>query len=81
MRGTGAAILSTFFLLSACTWVEKADENFVTIGIGDLGEVVPGLRRIVTYPEARAHCEKFGKDASLYDLKDRNAIWQCVPRK
>jgi hypothetical protein len=68
-------------LAGGCTWVEKSDENFVTIGTGDFGALAPGLRQVVSYPEARAHCAKFDKVAELYDLKGKNAVWQCVPRE
>ena len=67
--------------LSGCAWVEQANEETIRIGIGDLGLIAPGLRQVVSYPEARAHCAKFGKEATLFDLKEKTAIWQCVPPK
>jgi hypothetical protein len=67
--------------LSGCAWVEQADEKTIIIGIGDLGLIAPGLRRVISYPDARAHCAKFGKEASLFDLKEKTAIWRCEPPK
>ncbi|MFT5439413.1 MAG: hypothetical protein ACI9MJ_001276 [Alphaproteobacteria bacterium] len=68
-------------VLSGCAWVEQANEETIRIGIGDLGLIAPGLRQVVSYPDARTHCAKFGKEATLVDLKEKTAIWRCVPPK
>jgi len=65
--------------LSGCAGVEQADEKTITIGTGDLGLLAPGLRQFISYLDARAHCAKFGKEASLFDLKEKTAIWRCEP--
>ena len=64
---------------AGCAWIERADEQ--TISTGDLGILAPGLRRAISYPDARAHCAKFGKDAVLLDLKGKTATWRCETPK
>lgn len=76
-----AVLLVIAGTLAGCTWVEQADENTIRIGMGDLGILAPGLRRPVTWPEAREHCAGFGKEATLIDLRGKTAIWRCDPTK
>ena len=66
---------------AGCAWIERADEQTISIGTGDLGILAPGLRRAISYPDARAHCAKFGKDAVLLDLKGKTATWRCEAPK
>jgi len=69
------------FAIAGCAWVEQADEQTIRIGVGDLGTLAPGLRRAISYPDADAHCAKFGKNAVLQDLKGKTAIWRCEAPK
>ena len=67
--------------LAGCAWVEQANEEMIAIGTGDLGLIAPGLRRPISYPDAEAHCAKLGKEAVLFDLREKNAIWHCTAPK
>lgn len=78
MRGVGS-IAAILFVLAGCAWVEQADERTITIGVGDVGEIAPGLRRPLSFPEARRHCARFGKEATLIDLREKTATWRCDP--
>lgn len=76
-RACGVVVAAA--LLQGCTVARETPDEF-QFDSGPIGEIAPGTRGWWGYLQAMRHCDQYGKDSRLVDLRGSIAVYRCVDR-